>query len=509
MRKHYEVIVLGRSIGALVAGALLARRDFTVLVLGNGALPAAYQAAGFPFRRRTSTFLAGSSPAWRRVVSELAQSQTWKRRTRPASPMLQALAAGRRFEIPSGPELFAREVNREFPELFRLVEQLYGDLGRVNAAADEAFEQDVTWPPGTFWERRAVGKVVAALPFIHAELDFDVLSEFPRGHFYRQLVRGSVLFGTHLSTMPPPFAVARLHGAWTRGLVELTGGEEELESFLIDRVRAHGGECVMNARAAALHLKRGGAAGVLIEGDEQPTGCDFVLTDAEGEALAALAGGQGIHKRALREWPRITSTVGRFVVSLVARTDGVPQPLGPESLVFARENPWQGRDRPAVVHLQRTDIEGGRTLLVAELLLPDHSALSVTDARAFVLRTLEAELPFLGRHLLAVDSPHDGLPVWVYEDGKRRLLEREGAGLAPLEPMIRQLEVDPPGYLGLAGEPARGPIERTLLLGRSVLPGLGQEGELLAGWSAARLVTLSDKKKAMMRRDMWNKMEFG
>ena len=206
MRKHYEVIVLGRSIGALTAGALLARRDFTVLVLGNGALPGAYQAASLPFRRRTSTFLAGASPAWSRVVSELAQSQTWKRRTRPAIPMLQALAPARRFEVPADAALFAREVNREFPELYRLVEQLYGDLGRVNAAADESFEQDVMWPPGTFWERRAAAKATATLPYVHAELDFDILSEFPRGHFYRQLVRASVLFGTHLSTMPPPFA---------------------------------------------------------------------------------------------------------------------------------------------------------------------------------------------------------------------------------------------------------------------------------------------------------------
>ena len=34
--KHFDVIVLGRSIGALTAAALLARRDFTVLVLGQG-----------------------------------------------------------------------------------------------------------------------------------------------------------------------------------------------------------------------------------------------------------------------------------------------------------------------------------------------------------------------------------------------------------------------------------------------------------------------------------------
>ena len=33
--RYYDVIVVGRSLGALVAAALLARRDFTVLVIGQ------------------------------------------------------------------------------------------------------------------------------------------------------------------------------------------------------------------------------------------------------------------------------------------------------------------------------------------------------------------------------------------------------------------------------------------------------------------------------------------
>jgi hypothetical protein len=67
--------------------------------------------------------------------------------------------------------------------------------------------------------------------------------------------------------------------------------------------------------------------------------------------------------------------------------------------------------------------------------------------------------------------------------------------------------VDPPGYLGLAGEPVRGPIERTLLVGPSVLPALGQEGMLLAAWSVARIITRTDKRRARMRRELWTKIE--
>jgi hypothetical protein len=523
--KHFDVIVLGRSIGALTAAALLARRDFTVLVLGQGERGSTYRIDQRVMLRRAFTMLAAAAPTWRKVVVELAQSQTWKRRVTPASPMMQVLKPRRRIDVPPDMALFGREIDREYPELRRLVDELYGDLARVNAAADEAFEHDAVWPPGTFWERRETNRWATLLPHARAEPDADLLAEFPRGHPFRQIVTASALFATDLSALPPPFAVARLHGAWTRGVDTLARGEEELEEFLVDRITAHGGRCLFEDRAASLHLRRGVSAGVVIDGDEAPTGASFVLADLDGETLAGLAGGEGIHKRAQREWPRITSSVGRFVVSIVVRREGLPEPLGPEAFVLPGDRPLiRGRpvttgrstppaQRPAL-HVQRVGRPGAAAdeeLIVAEILLPDRGPLGREDARQVVLGTLTAELPFLERHLVAVDSVHDGLPAWVWEDGRRRAVERaalKGAATVP-EPMLRQLEVDPPGYLGLAGEPIRGPIERTLLLGRSVLPGLGQEGQLLAAWGAARLVTRTDRRKERMRRDMWSKVEIG
>lgn len=529
--KHFDVIVLGRSIGALTAAALLARRDFTVLVLGQGERAPTYRVEGRALRRRAFAMLAATSPTWNKVVVELAQSQTWKRRLRPASPMMQILAPRRRLDVPPDVALFGRELSREYPELRRLCDELYDELARVNGAADEAFERDAVWPPGGFWERRETNRWAALLPHARAEPDADLLSEFPRGHAFRQIVTASVLFATDFSALPPPFAVARLHGAWTRGVYTLSRGEEELEEFLVDRIEAHGGRVLFGDRAAGIHLRRGVSAGVVIDGDVQPTGGGFVITDGDGESLAVLSGGEGIHKRAQREWPRITSSVGRFVASVVVKREGLPDPLGPEAFLLPGDRPaprpgvgHEGARPPSrrsvppaqrpIVHLQRVGkvgVEDDEELLVAEMLLPDRGPLAPHEARHAMLRVLCAELPFLERHLVVVDSVHDGLPAWVFEGGKRRYVERasiRGASTTP-EPMLRQLEVDPPGYLGLAGEPIRGPIERTLLVGRSVLPGLGQEGQLLAAWGAARLVTRTDRQKERMRREMWTKVEIG
>jgi hypothetical protein len=115
------------------------------------------------------------------------------------------------------------------------------------------------------------------------------------------------------------------------------------------------------------------------------------------------------------------------------------------------------------------------------------------------------------RHLVAVDSPHDGLPLWLYEAQGRREIDRislRGGSIRP-EPMVCQYTVETPTFYGLAGEPLRGPLERSFLVGKTVLPALGQEGELLAACSAARLITRTDPRREKMRLEMWNKVEIG
>ncbi len=509
--KYYDVIVIGRSIGALAAAALLARRDFTVLVVGQARRSANYELDGFTLRRRAFTMLSASSPVWARVLGELAETQRWKRRIHMVDPMLQIVMDRYRFDIPPDAALFDREVEREFPAARRLVADLYANFARVTAAADAAFEKDAIWPPGKFMERRQTARIASTLPYAQAEPHADLLAEFPRRHPYRQIVMESARIATDLATQPPAFAVARLHGAWTRGVAGLHGGEQELEALLLERVQSNGGVHEMGERISSIEVRRGSVSGVTLDGDTRPMGAGFILSDATGEEIAALSGGEGISKKAQREWPRVIPTTARFIVSIVARRVGVPEPLGAEALIFpsARDvlkNP---------IHLQRArgDREG-EVLLVAEVLRGERDPLRLSELRGLVVRRLCDELPFLERHLLVVDSPHDGQPVWRYHGNGDRVtapteVDRSLLSNAPptTEPVERQLEVDPPGYLGLAGEPLRGPIDRTLLVGSSVLPGLGQEGRLLAACGAVRLVTQSDKRKARMRREMWTKLE--
>jgi len=464
--------------------------------------------------------LFASSPPWKRVLAELAQSQTFRRRAVPLDPMVQVFLRDRRIEFPPDVKLFEREIEREFPEVRRVIDELYVELARVNAAVDAAFERDAVWPPGTFWERRETGRLVASLPFARAETTFDLLGDLPGAHPYRALTAQLIRFASHLADPPPPLAQARLHGSWSRGVHALPRGEDELSEFLLERIEAHGGTCRLSERASRIYVGRGGVSGVLIDGEASPTGADFVVSDGNGERLAELSQGEGILKRAEREWPAVTPAQTRFVTSILVRSEGLPEPVGREVVIVP------ANDRDVALHLVRMDPAceldasadaRSESLLVAETLVPAARNREPLDGigRERVLQTLRGAFPFIDRHLIAVDSPHDGRPLWLAEGGATgtamKHVERvqlQGASAIP-EPMAVQWRVEGHVPVPLAGEPVRGPIGRTLLVGSSVLPALGQEGELLSAWSAVRVITSADGQKERIRRAMWNKVDLG
>lgn len=525
--RHYDVIVLGRSIGALLCAALLSRRELRVLVLGQGELSPFYTVEEYTLCRRSFTLLAATCPTFRKILQELAQSPNFRRLTSPLNPMFALLDGDVRFTVPPDVDLFTSEINREFSEIEQPIAELYAQISSANAHIDSAFERDALWPPGTLLERMETGRLASSLPLLEATPG-ALLSRMPEDHSFRRVVQLPAVFSTHVGISAKDldeFSLARLHGSWTRGVHCLTRGEKELEDFLVSRIEVHGGTVRFAGRAEELVVRRGRVVGVIEDGEQNPTATGAVVSALSGELLAELSDGAGITKRAREHWPHVAVVGARFVMSLIVDDKALPAPLPKEAFLVGRTP-----DLPDL-HLQRFDTavmtapapgEGRRssvprtTLLVAEMILPKMSGVHLLGAREAILAALCSYFPFLDEHLLLVDSPYDGLPVWRYErngrgENIRKELERihiKGTSVHA-ENMRPRIQVTPPGYLKVGGEPLRGPIGGTYLVGPSVLPGLGQEGEVLAAWGVARILTKKDGVRQKMRRQMWTKIETG
>lgn len=506
--RFYDVVVVGRGLGGLVAASLLARRDFSVLVVGGRERPATYALGEHALYRRCFSLLGATSPALKRVLSELAQTQLFRRRCEPLDPMLSVLMPGKRFELPPDLAAFEREVVRELPEVRRVTDELYTRLAEVNEAVDAAMSLDLVLPPATLWERLKARRAFSDVPFAGAD-SRELLADFPRFHAYRDVVLGSASFASDLAAPLPPLSLARLHAAATRGPMTLPGGARELEEFMLERVLAQGGAVAMDEWPERVTTDPGGVTGVVLEGDATATGCRFLLWGGSGEELAERAAGQHISDAATHEWPRLSRGPGRFVVTIVVRCGGLPAPLGREALMFGTPPGATVDVRRPLLRVARVDAGPEHEALVCEALIAP--SLPREEARAAVLGTVLSHLAWLERHAVVIDSPHDGLPVWVYSAGARREVDRLAltGGSVRAEPMDHQLIVEPLSFHGVAGEPLRGPIERTLLVGKTVLPGLGQEGEICAGSAAAKLVTKADPRRAKLRLDMWHRVELG
>jgi hypothetical protein len=264
----------------------------------------------------------------------------------------------------------------------------------------------------------------------------------------------------------------------------------------------------------------GRATGVRVDGEDDVTGVQFVVTDQTSSGLLDLASEYRPSRRALDARARLDVPSQRFVTSLLVRDEGIPAPLAREAFLL----PGDGTNRSSrpIVHLQKSTAVSplpGTTLLVAETFVGAGHPFDPEDlrrARASVLAVIEAALPFVERHYVLVDSPHDGLPLWDYRSGTRALVDRTdvrvGGGsleAEPMSPLFSVTDAEPGALSGLGGEAIRYPLAGTFGVGKSIVPSLGQEGELLAAWGVARTITRTDRRKEKMRREMWSKVELG
>ncbi|MBI2898363.1 MAG: NAD(P)-binding protein [Deltaproteobacteria bacterium] len=502
----YDVVVVGTQIGSLVAGALLARRGFRVLVAGHDDLPATYSYKGYRLPRGPFTLVGTEAPAIRRVFQELALSQLFRRRAVPQEPLFQVVLPRHRIDVLANGDDLSREFGREFPEVSRQIELFYASLTRHNADLDRVLEKDLVMPPETFFERRELARAVTQSPFGKDGSRGDVFGEFPENHPFWQFVNCQVRFAGGLDPQAmTPLAVTRLHGAWMRGTHAFDGGLDAFKRLLFEKVGMHSGEVRERDRIESLVFKGGRVVGVRVAGQDELTGCNFLVWGGDPSSLVRLLEPNSLPRRVGERLEGLRVTLRRHVLNVLIDGGGLPVGMGRD--VFSLGDPAAPLEGCNLLHVQVDSPSGAdhHVLTASTLVRAASSSADLESHRARVLDHVRTLVPFLDEHAILVDSPSDDLPLEdLAERASVRPEDRAASGPARMEPVYLP---SAPGVLGVTALPNRSGIKNVLFADRETIPGLGLEGLFLAGWSAARLITRTDRKKERMRRELWAKIE--
>jgi phytoene dehydrogenase-like protein len=503
-KNFYDVIVIGTQLGPLLSAALLARRGFRVLLLGHDDLLPTYHWNRHHLNQEPFLLAGAETPAVRRILSELSLTQIFRQRSFRPDPAFQVVLPDHRLDFTSDGELFSREIEREFPEAQRAISAFYSAMDRCNVELDKMLGADLVLPPETFFERRDVTRAAMHNPFSRTRGPVPLFGDLPRHHPFRLAVEAQVRWSTHLDLPDEaPLALVRLHASWFRTSKAFDGGLAGFKALLRDRISTHSGDVRPDLRADRVAVRRGRVAGVRMAGQDEVTGCNFVIVGAESGELPRLVDVEQLGRKFNLSRAQVRPAWYRYTLNLVVEADVIPE--GMASHVLFVSDTDQPLSEENCLHLEVTGAsnDATRTLCVGALLpaADCRDEAYVASLRERIMERMRWLVPFLDRHLLAIDSPHDGRPLQDLVNDKEVTLgnpwQRHPRHMAEVCLM------DQPGPLGVTGLPHRTGLKNLLLASRHVAPGLGLEGEFLTAWGAADIVTRSDRRKKKFRRETW------
>jgi phytoene dehydrogenase-like protein len=489
---HYDLIVLGDDFSGLVAATLCARRGLRVLYAQMSRSPSSYQLGPYRLPIEPLPLVGLSGAATRRVLDELHFQHLLKRKLFHAQPPFQLVGPDARIAIDSDDAVLGREAERELGQAGPLLAAAER-ASRVAGLLEPIFALDVAVPPTGFWERREMGRVAGRL--------LDVADEWQDGldgELERALLCLPAVFGTNSDpTDLSPVACARAFAEWRQGIAHLPGDWEALRAIFLDKFTSHNGE-VRVVEPESFATSWGKVTGLRLLGGEE-LGAGHVVAAMPVADMDILAD-RKLRKRLAEVAESIQVGAYRYTLNLVLDEIGVPEGMGSNLLMLHDPSAPLVGDNALALFVDQPDAEA-RVAITVQAICPAQELGSALDdamasLRVGVRERLESVMPFHAEHVRLVHSPHESAAPEAARDGLGH--EVELAQLVLPRPLWR-LPRQP--MLGVAGLSYQIGMKQFIVASSQILPGLGLEGEMAAGWCAAKLVCEAAGKKKDYLRD--------
>jgi phytoene dehydrogenase-like protein len=471
----YDLVVLGDDLAALVCATLCARRGMRTLVLGEDR-PARYALGPHKLPIEPALWPVGPGSPGDRVLKELHAEMALRRKLRELKIPAQLVAPDLRVDL--GGDRLAGELAREIGEAGDSWIERWQKARETARLADPLLSSEHAYPGVGFFERREVTKL-AETATEAADAWWRDAETDPHAALWTAL---AVLATRHPA--PPPLAIARALTAWHDGPGALRGDGDSIRELLLEKLTTAGGE-LRAGKVAEANVSWGKLASLtLATGDE--LGCGQVVASQPPAEIAALLGKKAPKK--LSELAEGMAIVGyRYTLNVVLDEAGIPEHMAPTVAVLD--------GTPFSIHLGESDDAGRVVATVATVMQsdgpiePERMQSKLIALRAGLWKRLGDVMPFFEKHLVLAHSPFELTPPHV-PGGRGSYDVPRNLPIAP-----------PPVWKGSVGYVTG--LKNLTLTGDQVLPELGTEGALVAGWSAAKVAcALAGKKKDYLRDEV-------
>ncbi|MBF2098190.1 MAG: C-3',4' desaturase CrtD [Gloeomargaritaceae cyanobacterium C42_A2020_066] len=488
------VVVIGGGIGGLTAGALLARRGYSVTVLEQAAVPggcaSTFRRGGFIFDVG-ATQVAGLEPGGihHQIFSELEEPLPVAVPCDPACAVLlpgetEAIAVWR------DPQRWQTERQRQFPTSSRF----WACLDTLFQASWRFQARQPILPPRSLWD---VGQLLQAvrpdtlvtLPFTFWTVtDLLRILDLERDHRLRQFLDLQLKLYSQCGADETALlyaATALSVSQAPRGLFHLQGSMQALSQHLVAALHRYGGKLRRRHRVTRIQVTAGRVRGVWVETPRRGSfeiPADHVVANVPVQNLVSLLGEQAPAAYTQRV-AKLPPASGAFVVYLGVDQRAIPvncpphlqflyDPHGPiaevNSLFVSVSQPGDGR-APA-----------GRATITASSFTDPELWWGTADYTQLKENYTRLALTRLAQYF-------DLQPSWVHvlEAATPRTFARYTARQQGIVGGIGQ-RVATFGPFGVA---TRTPIPHLWLVGDSTHPGEGTAGVSYSAWSAVRQIT--------------------
>ncbi|MBH8553831.1 C-3',4' desaturase CrtD [Nostocaceae cyanobacterium CENA357] len=335
-KSQTRIVVIGAGIGGLTAGALLARRGYSVLILDQALVPggcaSTFKRQGFTFDVG-ATQVAGLEPGGihHRIFSELAIDLP---EATPCDPACAVYLPGESTPINvwRDPKKWQEERQRQFPGS----EPFWQLMATLFNASWEFQGRDPVLPPRNLWDLGQLIQAVRPSTFITAPFTLFTVGDALRlcglGNDYR--LRTFLDLQLKLYSQVNADETALLYAATAlsvsqlpQGLFHLQGSMQVLSDRLVQALERDGGKLSMRHTVEQIKVENGKATAVVIR--NQKTGevwtqtADHIVANVTVQNLTQLLGEQATfgYKNRVEKLPQAS---GAFVVYLGVDASAIP-----------------------------------------------------------------------------------------------------------------------------------------------------------------------------------------